>query len=152
MIGTQETSTEHYEELVRILGKGYIREKVESPFDFIHIAIKGINPHVIVNFRNYFNIPGDTVAAMLNISEPTVYRWLKTNKMLDSIFSVKLFEVTDLFLYGSEVFGSKDNFFKWMKLPNTAIGGMEPQELVIYSDGVSKVRDVLGRIEHGVYS
>jgi len=72
--------------------------------------------------------------------------------MLDSVFSVKLFQVTDLFLYGSGVFGSRDNFFKWMILSNTAPGGMEPQELVIYSDGVSKVRGVLGRIEHGVYS
>ncbi len=39
-----------------------------------------------------------------------------------------------------------------MNLPNTASGGMKPQDLVVYSDGVTKVRDVIGRIEHGVYS
>jgi len=152
MIKTKETSTEHYEELVRILGKRYIKAKVESPFDFISIATKGLNPNVIVNFRTHFNIPVDTAAAMLNTSGPTVYRWVRSNKSLESVFSVKLFEVADLFLYGSEIFGSKDSFFKWMNLPNTALGGMEPQELVVYPDGVSKVRDVIGRIEHGVYS
>ncbi|MEZ5031992.1 MAG: antitoxin Xre/MbcA/ParS toxin-binding domain-containing protein [Saprospiraceae bacterium] len=152
MIGTSATSTEHYEELVRILGKRYIKAKVESPFDFIHIASKGLSPHIIVNFKNHFKIPIEIAAAMLNTSGPTVYRWVRTNKTLESIFSVKLFEVADLFLYGSDVFGSEDNFFKWMNLPNTALGGMEPQELVMYPDGVSKVRDVIGRIEHGVYS
>jgi len=152
MIGTRETSTEHYQELVRILGKKYIKTKVESPFDFIRIAAKGLDPHVIENFRNYFNIPVDTAAAMLNTSGPTVYRWVRSNKSLESIFSVKLFEVADLFLYGSHVFGDKETFFKWMDLPNKALGGMEPQELVVYPDGVSKVRDVIARIEHGVYS
>ena len=88
---------------------------------------------------------------MLNISEPTLYRWIRANINLERNFSVKLFEITDLFLYGSEVFGSKDNFFKWLNLPNTALGGMEPQELVDIPEGVSKIKDVLGRIEHGVY-
>ncbi len=148
----KDTTTKHYSELVRILGKKYIKSKVESPFDFIQIANKGLNPNVIVNFRNHFNIPVDSAAAMLNTSGPTVYRWIRNNKNLESIFTVKLFEVADLFLYGSEVFGSHENFFKWLNLPNTALGGMRPQELVVYPDGVSKVRDILGRIEHGVYS
>jgi putative toxin-antitoxin system antitoxin component (TIGR02293 family) len=65
---------------------------------------------------------------------------------------VKLFEITDLFLYGTDVFGSQENFFKWLQLPNAALGGMEPQELIEIPDGISKVRDILGRIEYGVYS
>lgn len=152
MTVAKNTTTEHYDELVRLLGKRYIKSQVESPFDFIHIASKGLNPKVIDNFRAYFNIPVDVAAAMLNTSGPTVYRWVREKKNLESIFSVKLFEVADLFLYGSDVFGSKEDFFKWMNLPNTALGGMEPQELVAYPDGVSKVRDIIGRIEHGVYS
>jgi putative toxin-antitoxin system antitoxin component (TIGR02293 family) len=55
-------------------------------------------------------------------------------------------------LYGNEVFGSQTNFFKWLELPNTALGGLEPKELLEIPNGVSKVRDLLGRIEYGVYS
>lgn len=148
----RETTTPHYKKLVEILGKKYVGAKIESPYDFIHIASKGINSNVIKNFRTYFNISKGSTAHMLNVSEPTIYRWMKSNKNLDRNHSVKLFEIADLFLYGSEVFKSKDNFFKWMSLPNTALGGMEPQELVEIPGGVSKVRDILGRIEHGVYS
>ena len=129
-----------------------MKSKIESPYDFIHIASKGLNANVIRNFRIYFNIPLQTTARMLNVSEPTIYRWTRANKPLERNFSVKLFEITDLFLYGSEVFGGKENFFKWLNLPNTALGGMEPQELIEIPGGVSKVKDLIGRIEHGVYS
>lgn len=147
-----KTTTSHYEQLLEILGKKYIRSKIESPFDFITIATKGINANIIVNFRNHFNIPRGYAAELLNVSEPTIYRWIRSNKKLDRNYSVQLFELADLFLYGSEVFEDKANFFKWLELPNTALGGLEPKELLEVPGGVAKVKDLLGRIEHGVYS
>lgn len=150
--GEIKTTTEHYDKLIKILGRKYIKSNIESPFDFITIASKGVNSHIIVNFREHFEIPRGVTAGLLNVSEPTIYRWLKGNKKLARNFSIQLFELTDLFLYGSEVFESKDNFFKWLNLPNTALGGLEPTELLGVPGGISKVHDLLGRIEHGVYS
>jgi putative toxin-antitoxin system antitoxin component (TIGR02293 family) len=152
MIKDKESTTEHYKKLIDVFGRKYVRYDVESPFDFIHIANKGINANVIKNFRLHFDLSRDIMADMLNVSAPTLYRWTKSNKNLERNYSVKLFEIADLFLYGIEVFESKENFFKWLNLPNTALGGLEPQELIEIPDGVSKVRDIIGRIEHGVYS
>ncbi len=147
-----ESTTLHYKKLIDVLGRNYVKEKVESPFDFIHIANKGINANVVKNFRVYFDLSRDKTADLLNISTPTLYRWTKSNKNLERNYSIKLFEIADLFLYGIEVFENKDSFFKWLNLPNTAIGGLEPLELLEIPNGVSKVRDIIGRIEHGVYS
>jgi putative toxin-antitoxin system antitoxin component (TIGR02293 family) len=147
-----KTTTEHYDKLTRILGKKHIKSRIESPFDFITIASKGIDASIIINFRNHFKITRGLTAELLNISEPTIYRWIKKNKKLGRNHSVQLFELTDLFLYGSEVFESNENFFKWLDLPNTALGGLEPKELLEIPGGISKVRDLLGRIEYGVYS
>lgn len=152
MIKEDELTTEHYKKLTDILGRKYVTDDVESPFDFIHIAKKGINANVLKNFRIYFELPREIIADMLNISVPTLYRWTKHNKNLERNYSIKLFEIADLFLYGIEVFESKEDFFKWLNLPNTALGGLEPLELIEMPDGVSKVRDIIGRIEHGVYS
>ena len=146
-----ETTTEHYKKLIQVLGKKYVSSKIESPFDYIHIASRGINAVVINNFRDYFNISREDTAHMLNVSSPTLYRWIKSNKSLEKIHSILLFELTDLFLYGNEVFGNKENFHKWLSLPNTALGGLEPQELLEIPGGISKVKDTLGRIEYGVY-
>ncbi len=153
MIGTTTiNTTEHYKMVVNILGKKHINAEIESPFDYIHIASKGLNASIIKNFSVYFNINRDITAELLDVSSPTIYRWAKTGKILDRNFSVKLFEMTDLFLYGAEIFESKENFNKWLNLPNTALGSMEPIELLGIPGGIAKVKDVLGRIEHGVYS
>lgn len=151
-MGQAAHSTEHYEELRSVLGKRIVRNRIDSAFDFIIHANRGLSAEMISNFRKYFNLPLNETADILNISEPTIYRWTKENKKLDRNFSVQLFEVSSLFLYGIEVFGAKDVFFKWLALPNTALGGLEPSLLVEVPGGISKVRDIIGRIEHGVFS
>lgn len=142
----------HYDNLKSVLGKKNVRGKLESSFDFIQLASKGLNAIIIKNFRDYFGISREETAQMLNVSSPTLYRWIKSNKKLERNVSILLFELTDLFLYGSQVFRNQESFFKWLDLPNVALGGLEPQDLLELPGGIAKVKDVLGRIEYGVYS
>ncbi len=145
-------SANRYKTLVNILGKQYISGSIESPIDFISIAGRGVNSGVINNFRNYFGLTRDRTADLLQVSEPTLYRWTKAQKTLDRNYSVQLFELADLFLFGIEVMNGSEDFFKWLELPNTALGGMEPMDLLEVPEGIAKVRDLLGRIKHSVYS
>lgn len=144
--------SQQYDGLVSILGNNQIKGSIESPFDFITLANKGIDADVILNFRKYFKISRNVTAQLLDVSEPTLYRWVRENKRLDRKYSIQLFELTNLFLFGIEVFESQDNFFKWLEIPNVALGGMEPMKLLELPEGISKVKDLLGRIEHGVIS
>lgn len=149
MINTS-TSTKRYKEITNILGKKYIKGKIERPLDYINIADKGINANVINNFRAYFELPLDETSVMLNVSQPTIYRWLRENKKLERNTAVKLLQLTELFLYGVEVFGVHENFMFWLQDRNIAMGNVKPIELLDLPDGISLVRDALGRIEHGV--
>lgn len=141
-----------YYKLSSILGNENLSNQMSSPLDFISVASIGINSHAIDSFRKYFNFPRNFVAAILNVSEPTIYRWIKANKTLDRNTAVQLLELSYLFIYGAEVFSNNESFFKWLHFPNIALGGMMPKDLLDIPDGVSKVRDLLGRIEFGVYS
>jgi len=152
MITRESSAVNHYKILRDILGRKYIKSDIESAFDFIAIASGGVDAQIIENFKTHFNFPRDFVAGLLNISSPTIYRWIKAKKILDRNYSVQLLELTSLFLYGTEVFQSQDNFFKWLNLPNIALSGLEPMELLDIPNGLSKVKDLLGRIEYGVYS
>jgi len=152
MIDDVAITTNNFKEVRTILGKQYVSTGMQSAFDFIRIATNGLNANVIQNFRNHFDLSIDTTARMLCVSEPSIYRWLKTEKTLDRNLSIKLLEITKLFLHGVEVFGERSNFFKWLNLPNHALGGMQPTELIEIPEGVSKIHNILGRIEHGVYS
>jgi len=53
--------------------------------------------------------------------------------------------------YGISVFESEMNFFDWLMMPNKSLGGLIPYYLLDTKDEY-KVLDILGRIEHGVYS
>ena len=147
-----EKTIDRYQKLFEVFGRENLKDRVDSPFDFITIANRGLNSDAIVHFKAYFDLSQNFTAALLNLSEPTLYRLLKSKQDLKRNSSVQLLEAADLFLYGIEVFESKDNFFKWLHLPNTSLGDIEPQELIEIPGGISKVRDILGRIEHGVYS
>lgn len=152
MTAIRENSTKQFQELISILGEKYIGDSVESPFDFITIASSGVNAKVISNFRSHFNISKEQTAEFLNVSEATIYRWLRADKKLERNYSIQLLELTDLFLFGKGVFESQTNFFKWLELPNIALGGLIPRKLLDMPGGIDKVRNLLGRIEYGVYS
>jgi len=147
-----DTSTPHFQKIIHILGEQNISYTLTNAFDFILASQKGVPPSIINNFRNYFNFSRADVASMLHVSTSTLYRWIKSGKKLDQYYSMLLLDLSDVLVYGIEVFGSKEHLLKWLQLPNTALGGMQPRDLLELPGGISKVKDLIGRIEYGVYS
>lgn len=142
----------NYQDIVDILGKEQFSFKVEEPLDFYAVADKGLAASILQNFKASFSLGLSQIATILSSSEPTLYRRIKENKSLPKQEAIKLLEATDLFIYGGKVFGNREDFFKWTELPNTALGGLKPMEVISYPEGISKVRDLLTRIEYNVYS
>lgn len=52
----------------------------------------------------------------------------------------------------AEILGSQEEASRWLQTPNRALGGRTPMDLLDTEPGNRQVEDVLGRIEHGVYS
>jgi putative toxin-antitoxin system antitoxin component (TIGR02293 family) len=52
----------------------------------------------------------------------------------------------------TEVFGTSGQFNAWLGTPIRALGGKMPEELLKTRKGIKQLLDILGRIEHGVYS
>ncbi|MCX6270198.1 MAG: DUF2384 domain-containing protein [Bacteroidetes bacterium] len=86
----------------------------------------------------------------LHISDRTMQRYKKEKKPFDPVSSEKILEITMLYKYGVEVFGSKDNLSIWLSGANVALGGSKPVDLLDSSFGIQLIRDELGRIEHGI--
>lgn len=147
-----ETSTPHFQKMIHILGEQNVSYNLTNTFDFILASQKGVSPSIINNFRNHFNFSKTDVASMLHVSTSTLYRWIKSGKKLDQHYSMLILELSDVLVYGIEVFGSKEHLLKWLQLPNTALGGLQPRDLLDLPGGISKVKDLIGRIEYGIYS
>jgi putative toxin-antitoxin system antitoxin component (TIGR02293 family) len=50
-----------------------------------------------------------------------------------------------------EVFGTREKALRWLKTPVPSLGDQTPLALLGSPDGIVRVEDALGRIEHGVW-
>ncbi|CAG2531775.1 TIGR02293 family [Maribacter dokdonensis] len=61
-------------------------------------------------------------------------------------------EIRKLMSYGEKVFGDKSNFQKWLNSESKVLGNITPKSLLETEEGIQRVNDELGRIEHGIFS
>ena len=87
---------------------------------------------------------------ILHISERTLQRYAKDNSTFNFNIIDRIMLISKVIKKGVEVFGNAIDFITWLKNNPTSIEG----ELGLYSlagfDGISKVLNQLGRIEHGI--
>ncbi|MGB3385861.1 MAG: MbcA/ParS/Xre antitoxin family protein [Marinomonas sp.] len=81
----------------------------------------------------YYCIPADTYTAMLE--------------------AVEVSEVEEMSIIihqlGLEVFGNEEKFKSWMKKPAIALEGESPESIMVTKEGIQRVSDLLGQINHG---
>ena len=51
-----------------------------------------------------------------------------------------------------DVLGSEEKASQWLEAPNRALGGQTPLTLLDTDLGTQQVEEVLGRIQHGIFS
>ena len=90
------------------------------------------------------------IATLLPVSERQLARY-KDQHLLRKDISSHLILLVELCARGFEVLG-EEQFKKWLRLDNRALGGLQPIEILDTPIGINMVGDILGRIEHGVYS
>lgn len=93
----------------------------------------------------------EQVSEALQLPERTLAR-RKKERRLHPDESDRLFRLARIAAQGAEVLGSTEKAAHWLQRPNRALGGRVPLELLDTDAGTQQVVEVLGRIEHGVYS
>lgn len=82
----------------------------------------------------------------------TLQRKREADSALSAGESDRLARVARLLVRAEEVLGSTDKARDWLSEPNRALGGERPVMLLDSDAGALAVEQVLGRIEHGVFS
>ena len=95
------------------------------------------------------DLPVRTVADALAIPERTLHR-LKHAAVVPAAVADKVARVHDVLGRAAEVLGSRAAGRAWLTRPTPALGGKTPHSLLDTSLGWAEVKQVLGRIEHGV--
>lgn len=100
---------------------------------------------------NLLDITDKEMANILTISIRTYHR-LKHKGLLNPVASERLTMLKDLASFGLEVFENQASFNKWLRISLRELDNNSPLDLLNTAIGISRVKDVLGRIEYGIYS
>jgi putative toxin-antitoxin system antitoxin component (TIGR02293 family) len=98
-----------------------------------------------------FGLNREEISSALDLPPRTLAR-RKQERRLRRDESDRLFRLVRIASQASEVLGGEGKAGRWLHTPNRALGGKPPLELLDTDLGSRQVEEVLGRIEHGVYS
>lgn len=129
---------------------GYI-SNTSSEMDVLNLIKKGIPKKALDKTMQMMDFSLDEMSSILHVSERTLRRYDdKTHLNIEQ--SERIIELNNLYNYGVEVFGNLINFKSWINSPIMALGQQKPKEFLDTSLGIQMLKNILGRIEQGVYS
>lgn len=116
-------------------------------------AIKAGLPYSVVEqLAEELDVAISRLAKVIQISPATLNRRKQTGT-LTVTESERVTRVASLFERAVQLFdGDRDRSRRWMHSPQRALGGQAPLEYADTEPGAQSVRELIGRLEHGVFS
>ncbi len=128
-----------------------VKQKL-STSNCISILSKGIQRSQFSDVaRNIAMISEKELADYAGISQRTISR-LKPNDFLSNSAAEVIISIIRSYERAIEVFESEETAHKWLKTSIPYLNNKTPLQAMANRFGAEMVLDILGRIEHGVYS
>jgi putative toxin-antitoxin system antitoxin component (TIGR02293 family) len=138
-------------EYVIILDSGRKPESHMTPMEKMIVSKSGVSKKDLVSLKQKTELDYDRLAKTLSVTRSTLIN-KKTSEKFSPTVSEKIVGLAEIYSYGYEVFEDKEKFNSWISRPNKALGGQAPFELLDSQFGREEVKNIIGRIEYGVYS
>ncbi|HZI23496.1 MAG TPA: antitoxin Xre/MbcA/ParS toxin-binding domain-containing protein [Chryseolinea sp.] len=122
-----------------------------TPIEKMQMVERGISKNALQKLKDKSGLDYDQLSQLLNVSRTTLIG-KKGNTKFNTDISDKILGLADIYSYGYEVFEDRDRFNEWIFRPNNALGGQSPFELLHNSFGKEEVKNLIGRIDYGIYS
>lgn len=122
-----------------------------TPLEKMEMADRGVTKRNLESLKALTELDYDELAQALSVGRATLINKKGSDKF-SPFLSEKIVGLADLYSYGYQVFEDKDRFNQWMFNPNRALGGKSPYDIIHNQFGREEVKNVIGRIEYGVYS
>lgn len=112
---------------------------------------KGISKKDLVTLKARTKLDYDKLANLLSVTRATLINKAGSEKF-NNVLSERILSLAVIYSYGYEVFEDEEKFNRWMFKENKALGGKMPYELCNNQFGREEVKNLIGRIDYGVYS
>lgn len=125
--------------------------KAQSLTDIITHIKRGLPVSSFERLRKNLDISEKTLSLTVRIAKRTLTR-RKQEGRFKADESERVFRIAKLYDKAVDVFENADLARKWFREPARALGGKTPLDYADTEPGAQEVHDLLGRIEHGVFS
>lgn len=122
-----------------------------TPLEKMIVSQAGISKSDLEHLKKTAGLGYEEMADILAVTKATLIN-KKGSEKFSTAISEKIMGVADVFSYGFRVFGEPARFSSWLRTPNMALGGYLPIALINNEFGREEVKNLLGRIEYGVYA
>ena len=141
-----------FDRIVGVLGgANEVGHVVNSDIDLIAITRRGLPKSVVHSLSEVLDISMDRLSELLHISHRTLQR--KSNdEYLGVSITEQLLEMAEIVSEGIEVFGTLENFRAWLHSTPYILNGQKPLDFFDTRFGVQYIKNIMGRIAHGIPS
>lgn len=122
-----------------------------SSYQKIETIKEGISKEELENLKEQAGIDNNVLASVLSVTKATLHN-KKGKERFDAYVSERILLLADIYSFGYTVFKDREKFNRWMKTPNRALGNETPINLTETIYGMEEVKNLIGRIDYGVYS
>lgn len=115
---------------------------------------RGFGVVVVEKLADELRVSQQTVLKITKIAPATLTRRRRsTSGLLSSEESDRVYRVAAAYRSALQLFeGDADSARRWLNEPAKALGGDSPLQHLDTEAGAAEVHDLIGRLEHGVYS
>jgi putative toxin-antitoxin system antitoxin component (TIGR02293 family) len=131
----------------RVLKK--YEKKYDNNISLFMSSKKGLQPQAAFDLLAVTLLPGAKIESILYVTLKTLTNYKQRKTQLNSAISEKVLSIFALYKKGILIFGSVDEFNKWMASPAYGLGGQRPNDLLATMTGINLITEELTRIEYG---
>lgn len=132
------------------------------PLEIIEMERNGVSTSFLVNLAKEMDVSSTRLFEILRLPKSTASRKISNNSLIDgqsgqsAVAMIKLLCQANEILQNSTANEAKDFdlmkwFGRWIEIPQPALAGCKPAELMDTPTGVATVSRLLGSIESGAY-
>lgn len=125
-------------------------DNLNTSLDFVELSRKGISVKVLKKIQVFTALSNKELTQILPISERQLLRY-SSEHILRKNISSHLIQIVKLFEKGYDLFG-KEKFQRWIRSSIIVLNDKSPLVFMDTPIGINMIEDILGRIEHGVFS
>ncbi|MES2648040.1 MAG: MbcA/ParS/Xre antitoxin family protein [Bacteroidota bacterium] len=122
-----------------------------TAFEKISLVDKGILKKDLTLFKERTGWDYNQLSDILGVARAKLIA-KKGEERFDKQVSERILSLADLYSYGYEVFEDEDRFNSWIFSPNHSLNGLAPFDYLDTQFGREEIKDLIGRIDYGVYS